>query len=99
MLPQLRRIYEDDRPDLFLYDIAGIPARILAQQWGVPIIQLSPTYVAWDGYEADAAPMYDEIRSDPRGVDLLDRETRFFRAEGVGSIHVSSPDAHPVQSC
>lgn len=27
--------------------------------------------------------MYDEIRSDPRGVDLLDRETRFFRAEGV----------------
>ena len=83
MLPQLRRIYEDDRPDLFLYDIAGIPARILAQQWGVPIIQLSPTYVAWDGYEADAAPMYDEIRSDPRGADLLDRETRFFRAEGV----------------
>src|SRR3546814_1312239 len=48
MLPQLRRIYEDDRPDLFLYDIAGIPARILAQQWGVPIIQLSPTYVAWE---------------------------------------------------
>ncbi len=83
MLPQLRRIYDDDRPDLFLYVIAGVPARILAQQWNVPIIQLTPTYVAWDGYEADAASMYDEIRSDPRGIDLLDREAWIFRSEGV----------------
>jgi UDP:flavonoid glycosyltransferase YjiC (YdhE family) len=28
MLPQLRTAYEDDRPDLFLYDIGGAPARI-----------------------------------------------------------------------
>lgn len=43
MLPQLRALYEDDRPpDLFLYDIAGGPARVLAEEWGgVPIVQLS----------------------------------------------------------
>ena len=55
MLPQLRAAYEDDRPDLFLYDIAGAPARILGAQWGIPAVQLSPTYVAWDGYEDDMA--------------------------------------------
>src|SRR6185312_3413349 len=53
MLPQLDALYADDRPDLFLYDIAGAPARLLAERWGVPAVQLSPTYVAWDGYEQE----------------------------------------------
>ncbi|MGC0362406.1 MGT family glycosyltransferase [Rhodococcus sp. 27YEA15] len=83
MLPQLRQAYDGDRPDLFLYDIAGMPARILARQWDVPIVQLSPTYVAWDGYEADTAAVYDGIRADPRGSGLLDREHRFLREEGI----------------
>ena len=43
MLPQLRAAYENDRPDLFLYDIAGGPVRILGAQWGIPTVQLSPT--------------------------------------------------------
>ncbi|MBU2666023.1 glycosyl transferase [Actinoplanes bogorensis] len=53
MLPQLRALYQDDRPDLFLYDIAGAPARLLGEQWGIPAVQLSPTFVAWEGYEAE----------------------------------------------
>src|SRR5688572_7464150 len=65
MLPQLRAAYQDDRPDLFLYDIAGAPARILADEWGVPAVQLSPTFVAWDGYEQDMAPMIEAMRADP----------------------------------
>src|SRR6478735_5896040 len=51
MLPQLRDAYGDDRPDLFLYDIAGYSARILAENWGIPAMQLSPCYVAWEGYK------------------------------------------------
>jgi MGT family glycosyltransferase len=31
MLPQLLAVYDADRPDLFLYDIAGGPARMLAK--------------------------------------------------------------------
>ncbi|MFW5418104.1 glycosyl transferase [Nocardiopsis sp. CNT-189] len=54
VLPEIRRAYEDDRPDLFLYDIAGYPARVLAEAWGIPAVQLSPTYVAWKGYEDEA---------------------------------------------
>ena len=35
MLPQLRRIYEDDRPDLFLYDIAGLEPRVGRKKYPV----------------------------------------------------------------
>ncbi len=68
MLPQVREAYENDRPDLFLYDIAGAPARLLAEQWGVPAVQLSPTFVAWDGYEEEMAPMIAAMRAEPRGA-------------------------------
>lgn len=83
MLPQLRALYENDRPDLFLYDIAGGPARILAQEWHIPIVQLSPTYVASDGYEDDMAPVLDEMRADPRGKAYYERQARFLAESGV----------------
>ncbi|GAA5116425.1 macrolide family glycosyltransferase [Pseudonocardia adelaidensis] len=69
MLPQLRTAYSGDRPDLFLYDIAGGAAWILATRWGIPVIQLSPTYVAWEGYEEDMRPINDGWKADPRGAD------------------------------
>ena len=69
MLPQLRSAYDSDRPDLFLCDIAGSPARILGAQWGIPAVQLSPTYVAWDGYEDDMRETTEAWKADPRGTD------------------------------
>lgn len=68
MFPQLREAYDNDRPDLFLYDIAGAPARLLAEQWGIPAVQLSPTFVAWEGYEEEMAPMVAAMRADPGGA-------------------------------
>jgi MGT family glycosyltransferase len=82
MLPQLRAAYADDRPDLFLYDIAGAPARLLAEQWGIPAVQLSPTFVAWQGYEQEMRPMVEAIRADPRGADYYDRFTAWLTANG-----------------
>ena len=73
MLPQLRAAYDGDRPDLFLYDIAGYSARILAENWGRPAVQLSPTFVAWEGYAEDMAPMMEAMRADPRGADYFRR--------------------------
>ncbi|MEI5672135.1 MULTISPECIES: macrolide family glycosyltransferase [unclassified Nocardioides] len=83
MLPQVRAHYEHDRPDLFLYDIAGITARILADKWGVPALQLSPAYVGWDGYEDDLADFLSGIEADPRGRALRERERTWFAAQGV----------------
>ncbi|WP_230423944.1 macrolide family glycosyltransferase [Streptomyces radicis] len=61
-------LYEGDEPDLVLQDIAAYPARVLAHRWGVPIVQLSPTYVAWEGYEKEvAAPLVAELKASERG--------------------------------
>ncbi|GIF04976.1 macrolide family glycosyltransferase [Actinoplanes siamensis] len=72
MLPQLRAAFHDDRPDLFLYDIAGAPTRLLGAEWGIPAIQLSPTFVAWQGYEIPS------FADDPRGADYYRRFTTWL---------------------
>lgn len=54
-LPQLRAVYDHDPADLYLYDIGSFAARALAEPQRRPIVQLSPTYVAWKGYEQDVA--------------------------------------------
>jgi len=83
MLPQLRAAYDADRPDLFLYDIAGGAARILAADWGVPVVQLSPTYVAWDGYEADMAETVAGWKADPRGTDYYRKLLAWLSENGM----------------
>ncbi|MFD6098397.1 macrolide family glycosyltransferase [Nocardiopsis flavescens] len=55
VLPVIGDAYDADRPDLFLYDIGGYAARVLALRWGIPSVQLSPTYVAWADHEATVA--------------------------------------------
>ncbi|MCG2622854.1 glycosyl transferase [Arthrobacter sp. I2-34] len=84
MLPQLRAAFDADRPDLFLYDIAAGPARILAMQWELPAIQLSPTYVAWEGYEEDMRGFTDGLKADPRGRAYFDWQAAFLAGEGIG---------------
>nr|WP_221381436.1 macrolide family glycosyltransferase [Actinoplanes polyasparticus] len=95
MLPQLRAAYDDDRPDLFLYDIAGAPARLLGEQWGIPAVQLSPTFVAWDGYEQEMAPMIEAMRADPRGAAYYDRFSEWLAAEGSSTTDSMSFQGRP----
>ncbi|WP_062213189.1 macrolide family glycosyltransferase [Streptomyces sp. NBRC 109706] len=54
-LPQLRAAYDPDPADLYLYDIGAYGARVLAETQGRRLLQLSPTYVAWRGYEEEVA--------------------------------------------
>ncbi|MEU5977481.1 macrolide family glycosyltransferase [Streptomyces sp. NPDC047315] len=54
-LPQLRAAYDADPADLYLYDIGAYAARALAESQGRPVVQLSPTFVAWEGYEEEIA--------------------------------------------
>ena len=78
MLPHLEAAYTGDRPDLFLYDIAGAPARLLGERWGIPAVQLSPAIVAWDGYEEEMAPLIEMLS----GTDYYPRFTAWLTAEG-----------------
>ncbi|QHY94868.1 Oleandomycin glycosyltransferase [Streptomyces sp. S4.7] len=54
-LPQLRAVYDHAPADLYLYDIGAYAARALAEGQGRPLMQLSPTFVAWDGYGEEIA--------------------------------------------
>lgn len=53
MLPQLRAVYDADPADLYLSDIAAFAARALAESQGRDLVQLSPTYVAWEGAQEE----------------------------------------------
>jgi MGT family glycosyltransferase len=86
MLPQLRRSYEHDRPDLFLYDIAGAPAQILGAQWGIRAVQLSSSYVAWEGYEDDMREVTESIEADPRGAEMYRVEREWLAANGLPPV-------------
>ncbi len=81
--PLVRAALDDDRPDLFLADIAGYSARVLAHQWGRPLVQLSPTYVAWEGYAQDMAEVLAPLHADPAFGDYQDAFGAWLAAEGV----------------
>ncbi|MCX5212554.1 glycosyl transferase [Kitasatospora sp. NBC_00240] len=83
MLPALRAAFDGDRPDLFLHDIAAGPARVLAENWDVPALQLSPAFVAWEGYEQDLAPMLKAMREGPGGPEHQARFAGWLTANGV----------------
>lgn len=60
-LPQLRAAYDDDPADLYLYDIGAYAARALAESQGRPLMQLSPTFVSWEGYDQEVAAQLWEL--------------------------------------
>ncbi len=87
VLPQVSAWYDRDRPDLVLYDIGGYPGLRLAHRWGLPAIQISPTYVAWRGAVEWLASLEENRRKDPRGVAYYDRFTAWLAEDGI--------DTHP----
>lgn len=95
MLPQLRGLFQNDRPDIFLYDIAGAPARLLAEEWSIPSMQLSPTYVAWNGYQEDMAPVVEQMHADPRGADYYSRFTQWLTEQKSSTTDSTTFMAHP----
>ncbi len=97
MLPAVESLLDRDPADLVLHDIAGVPARLLAVERGVPELQLSPTYVAWQGYEDDMAEFLDGVRADPRGQAYLADAARMLADHGVDADPLLWV-AHPARS-
>lgn len=69
MWPVLLEAFEDDRPDVVLYDIGGFAGRALGERLGVPVVQLSPAFVGWEGFEEDLAAMFEPMRNGPGGPE------------------------------
>ncbi|WP_062349636.1 macrolide family glycosyltransferase [Herbidospora yilanensis] len=84
VLPQMEKLYADDRPDLVLYDIGGYAGHALARMWGIPVIQLSPTYVGWEGWAEEVAAGVEElVRSVPGGDDYYADFTAWLAGNGI----------------
>ncbi len=81
--PVLTTAYDGDRPDLLLYDIGGLAAPILGVRYGVPAVQLSPAYVAWDGYEDDLADVLTPMRTSATGVAYREAYAEWLRDNGI----------------
>ncbi|OZF34917.1 UDP glycosyltransferase [Rhodococcus sp. 14-2496-1d] len=81
--PVLTAFYDDDQPDLFLYDIGGMTAPVLGVRYGVTAVQLSPTYVAWDGYVADLGDAMTSVRESTTGVAYRDTYASWLRDNDI----------------
>jgi MGT family glycosyltransferase len=82
VLPQLEAALAADRPDLVLYDITRYAGRALAHRWNVPLVQLSPSMVAWEGFEEDMGEAL-AFRRDPRFVEYRERFAAWLDGLGI----------------
>ncbi|MET9001883.1 macrolide family glycosyltransferase [Amycolatopsis sp. NPDC004169] len=83
--PALIERFDTDRPDLVLYDIGGLGAPLLGLRYGVPAVQLSPTLVAWEGYDEDMAEVMAPIKASPSGVDYAATFSEWLSSHGVSA--------------
>ncbi|MHC5559216.1 macrolide family glycosyltransferase [Kocuria sp. U4B] len=72
-----------DRPDAVLYDIGGFAGRLRAQAWDVPAVQLSPTWVAWEGLEEETAEQTAALKASPSGRRYFATLRAWLDASGV----------------
>ncbi|QUQ72163.1 nucleotide disphospho-sugar-binding domain-containing protein [Kutzneria sp. CA-103260] len=56
--PQIEALYDNDRPDVIVCDIGAFQGTVLADRWGVPVVQLSASYIAIPGSDADDFPKF-----------------------------------------
>ncbi|SHF82334.1 macrolide family glycosyltransferase [Streptoalloteichus hindustanus] len=81
-LPTLLESYEDDRPDLVLYDVAAFAGPALAARWGVPAVQLSPTYVAWEGHERETG-VAAAVAASPFAAEVFPKFAKWLADNGI----------------
>ncbi|MFV0128707.1 macrolide family glycosyltransferase [Streptomyces sp. HMX112] len=81
-LPELAAAFEGDRPDLVLYDVYAWAGPLLAARWGVPVVQLAPTHVPYQGMIEEMFGL-DDISRIPGFPELA----AALAAHGLTSVH------------
>ncbi|GAA0479430.1 macrolide family glycosyltransferase [Streptomyces stramineus] len=94
-LPQLRAAYDHDPADLYLYDIGAYAARALAERQGRPVLQLSPTFVGWKGYEQDVAAHLWQL---PGADAHRAKFARWLIDSGASTTDVGAFSGHPARA-
>ena len=83
VLPQVTAALDGDPPDLVLHDIGGLAGPAAAVRWGVPAAQLSPAFVAWEGYEEDMADAIAAMKAEPDADAFYARFRAWLGEHGV----------------
>ncbi|MFE1363551.1 macrolide family glycosyltransferase [Streptomyces anulatus] len=94
-LPQLCAAYDHDPADLYLYDIGAYAARALAESQGRPLMQLSPSFVAWEGYEEEVAA---HLRGLPGAPAHRERFGRWLAGCGATTLDVDAFSGPPARA-
>ncbi|MET7646443.1 macrolide family glycosyltransferase [Streptomyces sp. NPDC005426] len=94
-LPQLRAVYDDDPADLYLYDIGAYAARALAESQKRPLMQLSPTLVAWEGYGQDVSA---QLWALPGADAYRARFTRWLADCGASTTDMEAFSGRPAHT-
>lgn len=94
-LPQLRAAYDDDPADLYLYDIGAYAARALAESQNRPLVQLSPSFVSWEGYEEEVAA---HLRKLPGAEDYQNTFSRWLAECGAKTTDVDTFSGPPARA-
>ncbi|MEU8824763.1 macrolide family glycosyltransferase [Streptomyces sp. NPDC048636] len=94
-LPQLRAAYDNDPADLYLYDIGAYAARALAESQDRPLLQLSPTFVAWSGYDEEFGTQLWQL---PGAAEYRARFARWLAESGASTTDVDTFSGRPVRA-
>ncbi|MFE2973259.1 macrolide family glycosyltransferase [Streptomyces sp. NPDC059258] len=94
-LPPLRAAYDHDPADLYLYDIGAYAARALAEAQGRPLMQLSPSFVAWEGYEREVGA---HLRNLPGAAEHRERFARWLADCGATTLDVDAFSGAPARA-
>lgn len=92
----LDRVLELPKPDAVLYDIGGFAGRVAAHRWGVPAVQLSTAYVAWEGMEQEMAEFTEQLKASPSGQHYFATLRSWLDANGIATDaeeFVGKPDS------
>jgi len=80
LIPELISKYEQDRPDLILYDSLMFGGRVLAEKFGIPAVQMTPIFAYHDVYFTRRSGI---CYTPPGFIEFGNKLDRFFNRHGV----------------
>ncbi|MCQ4212353.1 MULTISPECIES: macrolide family glycosyltransferase [Streptomyces] len=94
-LTQLHAHYDEDPADLYLYDIGSYAGRALAESQGRPLVQLSPTFVAWKGYQEQVG---DQLMKLPGADAYREKFASWLAGNGATTLDVDAFSGMPART-
>ncbi|MEU3712820.1 macrolide family glycosyltransferase [Streptomyces catenulae] len=92
VLPQLRPVYDADPADLYLHDVGAYAGRALAEAQGREIIQLSPTFVGWEGAQEEMGEAFAALAG---AEEYTARFAAWLAESGATTLDVSEFSGWP----